>query len=54
MVGFDHFIGVFNYGAMSPEIAEKSLRLFAGEVAPHLQALPALEGADADLAVAAG
>lgn len=45
MVGFDHFIGVFNYGCMPPQVAEHNTRLFASEVMPHLQALPDLQAA---------
>jgi len=39
--GTDSFIGVFSYAGMPYEIAEQNMRLFAGEVMPELQKLPA-------------
>ena len=36
-VGLNHFIAVFSYGGMPPELAEKNMRLFAAEVMPVLQ-----------------
>jgi len=36
----DSFIGVFRYGGMPPEEAERSMRLFAREVMPELKNLP--------------
>ena len=38
-VGCDSFTGVFSYGGMPYEESEKSMRLFAAEVAPRLQQL---------------
>src|SRR5439155_12276187 len=38
-VGNDHFVGVFSYGGMPPAEATRSMRLFAKEVMPALQAL---------------
>ncbi len=39
LTGADSFIGVFRYGGMPVEDAERSMRLFAREVLPELQAL---------------
>jgi alkanesulfonate monooxygenase SsuD/methylene tetrahydromethanopterin reductase-like flavin-dependent oxidoreductase (luciferase family) len=36
-VGLNHFIAVFSYGGMPPELAERNMRLFASEVMPALQ-----------------
>jgi alkanesulfonate monooxygenase SsuD/methylene tetrahydromethanopterin reductase-like flavin-dependent oxidoreductase (luciferase family) len=36
-VGLNHFIAVFSYGGMPPEVAERNQRLFAAEVMPKLQ-----------------
>lgn len=36
-VGQDHFVGVFSYGGMPHEEAERSLRLFAREAMPQLR-----------------
>jgi hypothetical protein len=41
LVGADGYVGVFRYGGMPPEVAERSIRLFAAEVMPELKALPA-------------
>jgi alkanesulfonate monooxygenase SsuD/methylene tetrahydromethanopterin reductase-like flavin-dependent oxidoreductase (luciferase family) len=41
----DHLVGVFSYGGMPYDEAERSLRLFASEVMPHLQKPPARIGA---------
>ena len=38
-VGCDSFTGVFSYGGMPYEESERSMRLFASEVAPQLQRL---------------
>jgi len=38
-VGCDSFTGVFSYGGMPYEESEKSMRLFAADVAPRLQQL---------------
>jgi alkanesulfonate monooxygenase SsuD/methylene tetrahydromethanopterin reductase-like flavin-dependent oxidoreductase (luciferase family) len=35
--GFDTHLGVFHFGTLPRELTEKSLRLFASEVAPHLR-----------------
>jgi hypothetical protein len=35
--GLNHFIPVFSYGGMPPDIAERNPRLFAAEVMPKLQ-----------------
>lgn len=35
-VGNDHYVGVFSYGGMPPEEAERNMRLFAAEVLPAL------------------
>ncbi len=44
LVGADSFIGVFRYGGMPADEAERNLRLFAAEVKPRLQRLaPAAE-----------
>ena len=44
LVGADGYTGVFRFGGMPPEEAERSMRLFAAEVMPELQALsPAIE-----------
>jgi alkanesulfonate monooxygenase SsuD/methylene tetrahydromethanopterin reductase-like flavin-dependent oxidoreductase (luciferase family) len=44
LVGADGYIGVFRYGGMPADVAERSMRLFAAEVMPELQALsPAYE-----------
>jgi alkanesulfonate monooxygenase SsuD/methylene tetrahydromethanopterin reductase-like flavin-dependent oxidoreductase (luciferase family) len=42
-VGNEHFVGVFSYAGMPYEEAERNLRLFAEEVRPALQTLPAVE-----------
>ena len=39
VLGADSFVGVFRYGGMPVDVAEKSLRLFAREVMPELKAL---------------
>jgi alkanesulfonate monooxygenase SsuD/methylene tetrahydromethanopterin reductase-like flavin-dependent oxidoreductase (luciferase family) len=39
LTGADGFIGVFRYGGMNVEVAERSMRLFAQEVMPELQKL---------------
>ncbi|MEA3218793.1 MAG: hypothetical protein QOJ19_4949 [Acidimicrobiia bacterium] len=39
LTGADSFIGVFRYGGMNVEVAERSMRLFAQEVMPELQRL---------------
>ena len=39
LVGADGYIGVFRYGGMPADVAERSMRLFAAEVMPELQAL---------------
>jgi alkanesulfonate monooxygenase SsuD/methylene tetrahydromethanopterin reductase-like flavin-dependent oxidoreductase (luciferase family) len=39
LTGADSFIGVFRYGGMNVEVAERSMRLFAQEVMPELQKL---------------
>ena len=39
----DSFIGVFRYGGMPVDVAEPSMRLFAEEVMPELQALAPVE-----------
>jgi len=36
-VGNDHFVGVFSYGGMPIDVAERSMRLFAAEVLPKLR-----------------
>ena len=36
-IGADGFMGVFSYGGISPEEAERSLRLFAREVLPEIK-----------------
>ena len=41
------FILVFKYGSMPYELAERNIRLFAGEVLPHLQAFDARPFAEA-------
>ena len=41
-LGFDTVTGVFNYGGMSGDDANNSMNLFAREVMPELQKLPAL------------
>jgi alkanesulfonate monooxygenase SsuD/methylene tetrahydromethanopterin reductase-like flavin-dependent oxidoreductase (luciferase family) len=47
LVGADSFIGVFRFGGMPPEEAERSMRLFAAEVLPELQRRsPAVERLD--------
>ncbi len=47
MVGGDSFIGVFRYGGMPAEEAERSMRLFAKEVMPELKKIsPAIERLD--------
>jgi alkanesulfonate monooxygenase SsuD/methylene tetrahydromethanopterin reductase-like flavin-dependent oxidoreductase (luciferase family) len=44
LVGGDSYIGVFRYGGMPPDEAEKSMRLFAKEVLPELHKIgPALD-----------
>lgn len=40
-VGNDKFNGMFSFGGIAPEMAEASMRLFAKEVMPRLQKLPA-------------
>ena len=40
-VGNDHFVGVFRYGGMPIELAERSIRLFAAEVLPEFRQAPA-------------
>ncbi len=40
-VGTEHFVGVFSYAGMPWDEAERSLRLFAAEVAPALRRLDA-------------
>ena len=39
LVGADGYIGVFRFGGMPADVAERSMRLFAAEVMPELQAL---------------
>jgi alkanesulfonate monooxygenase SsuD/methylene tetrahydromethanopterin reductase-like flavin-dependent oxidoreductase (luciferase family) len=39
LLGADTFTGVFRYGGMPADVAEKSIRLFAREVMPELQRL---------------
>jgi hypothetical protein len=39
LIGADSFVGVFRYGGMPADVAEKSIRLFAREVMPELKAL---------------
>jgi alkanesulfonate monooxygenase SsuD/methylene tetrahydromethanopterin reductase-like flavin-dependent oxidoreductase (luciferase family) len=39
LVGAEGYVGVFRYGGMPPDVAERSMRLFASEVMPELQAL---------------
>jgi alkanesulfonate monooxygenase SsuD/methylene tetrahydromethanopterin reductase-like flavin-dependent oxidoreductase (luciferase family) len=47
LVGADGYTGVFRFGGMPAEVAERSMRLFAAEVMPELQALsPAIERLD--------
>jgi alkanesulfonate monooxygenase SsuD/methylene tetrahydromethanopterin reductase-like flavin-dependent oxidoreductase (luciferase family) len=36
----DHLVGVFSFGGMPYDRAERSMRLFAAEVMPHLQERP--------------
>src|SRR5436190_3700680 len=43
LVGADSFIGVFRYGGMPPEEAERSMRLFAEKVMPALKDLAPVE-----------
>src|SRR5215211_5452278 len=44
LVGADGYIGVFRFGGMPPDVAERSMRLFAAEVMPELKSLsPAIE-----------
>jgi alkanesulfonate monooxygenase SsuD/methylene tetrahydromethanopterin reductase-like flavin-dependent oxidoreductase (luciferase family) len=38
--GTDHFSGVFSFAGLPPDLAERSIRLFAREVMPALQKLP--------------
>jgi alkanesulfonate monooxygenase SsuD/methylene tetrahydromethanopterin reductase-like flavin-dependent oxidoreductase (luciferase family) len=40
-VGNEHFVGVFSYAGMPYPEAERNMRLFAKEVMPQLQKLPA-------------
>jgi alkanesulfonate monooxygenase SsuD/methylene tetrahydromethanopterin reductase-like flavin-dependent oxidoreductase (luciferase family) len=40
-VGNEHFVGVFSYAGMAYDEAERNMRLFAKEVMPPLQQLPA-------------
>jgi alkanesulfonate monooxygenase SsuD/methylene tetrahydromethanopterin reductase-like flavin-dependent oxidoreductase (luciferase family) len=42
IVGADHYVGVFRYGAMSREEGERNMRLFAREVMPELRKLNVL------------
>jgi len=35
--GFDTHLGVFHFGTLPRDLTERSLRLFASEVAPHLR-----------------
>jgi hypothetical protein len=46
--GFDTHVGVFHFGTLPRDLTERSLRLFASEVAPHLRHLnePAPSAAD--------
>jgi alkanesulfonate monooxygenase SsuD/methylene tetrahydromethanopterin reductase-like flavin-dependent oxidoreductase (luciferase family) len=37
--GINYFLGVFNFGNLSGERVERSMRLFATEVAPGIEAL---------------
>ena len=47
VLGGDSFVGVFRFGGMLPEEAERSMRLFAREVMPELkQVSPAAERLD--------
>ena len=39
VLGFGTFLGLAHFGTLPPDLTEKSLRLFAGEVMPALQAL---------------
>ncbi len=39
LIGADSFVGVFRYGGMPGEVAERSMRLFADKVRPSLHAL---------------
>jgi hypothetical protein len=39
IIGAGGFVGVFSYGDMPWEEAERSMRLFAGEVLPELKKL---------------
>lgn len=41
LVGGEGFVGVFRYGGMPPEVAQRNMELFAAEVMPRLQKLPA-------------
>jgi alkanesulfonate monooxygenase SsuD/methylene tetrahydromethanopterin reductase-like flavin-dependent oxidoreductase (luciferase family) len=41
MIGNEHFVAVCSYAGMPPDEAERNLRLFASEVMPALQAVPA-------------
>jgi hypothetical protein len=43
LVHGDSFIGVFRFGGMPLDVAEPSMRLFAEEVKPALQALAPVE-----------
>ena len=44
LVGADGYVGVFRFGGMPADVAERSMRLFAAEVMPELKALsPAIE-----------
>jgi alkanesulfonate monooxygenase SsuD/methylene tetrahydromethanopterin reductase-like flavin-dependent oxidoreductase (luciferase family) len=44
LIGADGFVGVFRYGGMPVDVAERSMRLFAREVMPELQNLaPAVD-----------
>ncbi len=50
--GFDTHLGVFHFGTLPRELTEKSLRLFASEVAPHLRHVNEVEpSVAADIAV---
>jgi alkanesulfonate monooxygenase SsuD/methylene tetrahydromethanopterin reductase-like flavin-dependent oxidoreductase (luciferase family) len=40
LVASDSVVGVFRYGGMPPQEAERNMRTFAGEVMPALKALP--------------
>jgi len=47
LVGADGYVGVFRYGGMPVDEAERSMRLFASDVMPELKALaPAIDRLD--------